>query len=111
MKKQSAAFLEGEGDNYFLRNKSALASRATSKEGFFEIDWLAQTLAPFKDKISSILEIGCSNGVNLERMCDLLEATGRGIDPSELAVTEGNLQVRQRRADSAAHRYGVKPTL
>jgi len=91
MKKQSAAFLEGEGDSYFLRNKAALTSRATSKEGFFEIDWLAHTLAPFKDKINSILEIGCSNGVNLERMCDLLQATGRGIDPSELAVTEGNL--------------------
>jgi ubiquinone/menaquinone biosynthesis C-methylase UbiE len=49
-------------------------------------------LAPFKDKIGSILEIGCSNGVNLERMCELLGATGRGIDPSELAVTEGNLK-------------------
>jgi len=44
------------------------------------------------NKINSVLEIGCSNGVNLERMCDLLQATGRGIDPSDLAVTEGNLK-------------------
>jgi SAM-dependent methyltransferase len=92
MKKQSATFLEGEGDNYFLRNKAALDSRATSERGFFEIDWIAQTLVPFKHKISSILEIGSSNGVNLERMCDLLQAKGNGIDPSELAVKEGNLK-------------------
>lgn len=91
MKKQSATFLEGEADNYFLRNKAALDSRATSENGFFEVDWLAQTLKPFNNKIVSLLEIGCSNGVNLARMCDLLHAKGEGIDPSELAVTAGNL--------------------
>jgi len=90
MKKQSTTFLQGEADNYFLRNKSTLDSRATSEKGFFEIDWLAQSLTPFKDKIDSILEIGCSNGVNLERMCDLLRAKGTGIDPSNLAVAAGN---------------------
>lgn len=92
MTKQSTTFLDGEADNYFLRNKAALDSRATSEKGFFEIDWLGQVLTPFKDKISSILEIGCSNGVNLERMCGLLHAKGNGIDPSKLAVTEGNLK-------------------
>jgi ubiquinone/menaquinone biosynthesis C-methylase UbiE len=92
MKKQAATFLEGEGDNYFLRNKAALESRATSERGLFEIDWLCQVLTPFKAKISSILEIGSSNGTNLERMCELLDAKGKGIDPSELAVTAGNLK-------------------
>jgi ubiquinone/menaquinone biosynthesis C-methylase UbiE len=92
MKKQAATFLEGEGDNYFLRNKVALDSRPTSERGLFEIDWLSQTLAPFKAKISSILEIGSSNGINLDRMCNLLDAKGKGIDPSELAAMAGNLK-------------------
>jgi ubiquinone/menaquinone biosynthesis C-methylase UbiE len=92
MKKQSATFLEGEADNYFLRNKAVLDSRATSENGFFEIDWLAQSLTPFKNKINSILEVGSSNGSNLGRICELLHAEGNGIDPSELAVTAGNLK-------------------
>jgi ubiquinone/menaquinone biosynthesis C-methylase UbiE len=90
MKTQAATFLEGEGDNYFLRNKAVLDSRAASERGLFEIDWLSQTLAPFKARISSILEIGSSNGTNLAHLCDLLDAKGKGIDPSELAVTAGN---------------------
>jgi len=90
MTKQSTTFLEGEGDNYFLRNKAALDSRATLEKGFLKIDWLGQALMPFQDKINSILEIGCGNGVNLGRLCGLLNATGTGIDPSSLAVAEGN---------------------
>ena len=92
MRKQSSTFLEGEADNYFRRNKEALDSRSASEGGFREIDWLIQTLTPFKGQIESILEIGCSNGVNLDRMCRLLDARGDGIDPSTLAVTEGNLK-------------------
>jgi hypothetical protein len=47
MKKQAATFLEREGDNFFLPNKAALDSRATSEAGLFEIDWRAQVLAPW----------------------------------------------------------------
>jgi len=83
---QSAVFLEGEGDNYFLRNKAAL----DVKSGATEINWLAQGLTPFKGKINSILEIGCSNGAKLEQICGLLDAKGQGIDPSQQAVGEGN---------------------
>jgi ubiquinone/menaquinone biosynthesis C-methylase UbiE len=88
--KQFATFLEGEADNYYLRNKAVLDSRATSENGLFAIDWLAQSLTPFKNKSNSILEIGSSNGTNLGRICKLLHAEGNGIDPSELAVTAGN---------------------
>jgi ubiquinone/menaquinone biosynthesis C-methylase UbiE len=83
---QSAVFLEGEGDNYFLRNKAAL----DVKSGATEINWLGQALTPFKGKINSILEIGCSNGAKLEQICGLLDAKGQGIDPSKQAVDEGN---------------------
>ncbi len=84
--KQSAIFLEGEGDNYFRRNKAALEVRSSASE----IVWLGQALSPFKDKVNSVLEIGCSNGAKLEQICGLLHAKGQGIDPSKQAVDEGN---------------------
>lgn len=83
---QSAIFLEGEGDNYFLRNKSALEAKTLASE----IAWLGQALSPFRDKIENVLEIGCSNGAKLEQICSLLGAKGHGIDPSTQAVDEGN---------------------
>ena len=83
---QSAIFLEGEGDNYFLRNKAALEVRSSASE----ITWLGHALSPFKSKVSSVLEIGCSNGAKLEQICGLLDAKGQGIDPSQRAVDEGN---------------------
>jgi len=83
---QSAIFLEGEGDNYFLRNKAALEVRTVANE----IAWLGQALSPFKGKVNSVLEIGCSNGAKLEQVCALLDAQGQGIDPSKQAVDEGN---------------------
>jgi ubiquinone/menaquinone biosynthesis C-methylase UbiE len=98
MPNQSNTFLQGEADNYFRRNKTALDSAAaTWGKEFSEIDWLHQALAPFKDKIHAVLEIGCSNGVKLERICDLLDAEGSGIDPSQLAVAEGNQKSRERK--------------
>jgi ubiquinone/menaquinone biosynthesis C-methylase UbiE len=94
MSNQSDTFLEGEGDNYFRRNKAALDSTATTwGKQFSEIDWLQQALAPLKDKIHSVLEIGCSNGIKLERICAILGASGSGVDPSRLAVAEGNLRL------------------
>jgi ubiquinone/menaquinone biosynthesis C-methylase UbiE len=83
---QSAIFLEDEGDKYFVRNKAALELRS----GASEVIWLGQALSPFKEKINSVLEIGCSNGAKLEQICSLLDAKGQGIDPSKLAVDEGN---------------------
>ncbi len=79
---QSAVFLEGEGDNYFLRNRAALEVRNVASE----IEWLGQSLSPFKDKVNDILEIGCSNGAKLKQICGLLDAKGQGIDPSKQAV-------------------------
>jgi ubiquinone/menaquinone biosynthesis C-methylase UbiE len=91
---QSSIFLEGEGDNYFLRNKAALGVRSVASE----IAWLGQALSPFKDKVNSVLEIGCSNGAKLEQICRLLDAKGQGIDPSKQAVDEGNHRLSGRGA-------------
>jgi len=89
---QSAVFLEGEGDNYFLRNRAALEVRNVASE----IEWLGQSLSPFKDKVNDILEIGCSNGAKLKQICGLLDAKGQGIDPSKQAVGEGNRRLSGR---------------
>ncbi len=92
---QSAIFLGGEGDNYFRRNKAAIEVSSTASE----IAWLGHALSPFKSKMSSVLEIGCSNGAKLEQICGLLDAKGQGIDPSKQAVDEGN----QRLSGSRVH--------
>jgi hypothetical protein len=80
MANQSKTFLEEEGDNYFRRNKSALDSAAAKwGEEFSDIDWLHQSLAPFQSEIGSVLEIGCANGIKVARICELLDAKGRGL--------------------------------
>jgi len=95
---QSDTFLEGEGDNYFRRNQATLDSvAATWGKVSSEIDWVCQALSPFKSKIQSVLEIGCADGLKLERICNLLDANGSGIDPSKLAVTEGNRKLGEGR--------------
>jgi SAM-dependent methyltransferase len=83
---QTEIFLRGEGDGWYDRNKVALAAQTT----FHEIEIVWKTLAPFGQEIRSILEIGCSNGAKLDRLCDLFQAEGRGVDPSVHAVEDGN---------------------
>jgi ubiquinone/menaquinone biosynthesis C-methylase UbiE len=88
---QSRTFVEGEADNWFRRNQAALDAVADAcAKGSLKIDWLLQNLAPFKGKIQSVLEIGCTNGTKLERICSVMDAQGTGIDPSTLAVANGN---------------------
>lgn len=89
---QSDIFLTGEADNWYQRNKAALDGTAerTASPIFFEIDSLCHTLQPFESKISRALEIGCSNGVKLEQICQKLNCTGEGVDPSAQAVRDGN---------------------
>jgi ubiquinone/menaquinone biosynthesis C-methylase UbiE len=86
--RQSKVFLEGEGDGWFNRNKSAL----TAKASFYETDIIERVLAPFKSEISSVLEIGCSNGAKLQNISAFFDAEGFGVDPSAAAVADGNEQ-------------------
>ena len=89
---QSQVFLEGEGDNWFRRNKSSL----DSKEVFHEAETIRRVLAAYKAKVGSILEIGCSNGAKLEALCEFFDARGCGVDPSESAVNAGNAVFSQK---------------
>jgi SAM-dependent methyltransferase len=75
---QKLAFLDTEGDRYFDRN----GGRASSP-----------VLAGFYSKyIKSgyrVLEIGCSSGESLARLCSLSDSICFGIDPSEKAIGGG----------------------
>lgn len=82
---QSSAFLKGEADKWYERNKSV-----ASKEEHYDTASIKRVLLPFKQNIGDILEIGCSSGAKLEQLCDFFDASGKGVDPSALAVKEGN---------------------
>lgn len=88
-------FLDGEGDQYYLRNKEHLKdfiSRGTSILERFVND----NISLFNKKIN-ILEIGCCSGYNLrylqEKLGDKIEMKANGIDPSLKAIEEGNLAI------------------
>lgn len=88
---QKSIFIDGEGDAWYRRNQSALNSsqdRPTTR-------MLINTLQPMAERINSILEIGCGNGTELERLCRGLNARGTGIEPSPEAVRSGNERISQ----------------
>lgn len=99
VKNQSSIFLESEADEWYERNRQGLAS----KEKHYDIDTIKRVLYPFKHNINSILEIGCSNGAKLGPLCNFFDATGRGVDPSSLAVKEGNELLSKRERDISLH--------
>lgn len=86
---QKEKFVSGEGDAWFTRNTSRLMNIEYADKAA-ELNYLCHVLMPFRDNINRILEIGCSNGLNLEVMCNRFEAVGYGIEPSVLAVNSGN---------------------
>lgn len=86
---QDQIFLEKEGDAWFKRNKEALA-----KPG--KIDWPSYciNLLDQKEKIKSVIEVGCSNGYRLASLKTQLKEAHRfvGIEASHQAMTEGSKQ-------------------
>lgn len=91
MTSQTDVFLRfREADNWYTRNKEALTRHNETGDEFPDVSHIFFTLRHFKDRLNSILEIGCSNGAKLERLCRIFNAKGHGIDPSQLAVADGN---------------------
>lgn len=91
MQDQTDLFRSGEADAWYRRNKAHLRSRSHS----CAIDAMIEVLGPFKSEINSILEVGCGNGIKLEQLATSFAAKGIGIEPSELAVSEGRKRLRQ----------------
>ncbi len=90
-KNQNLVFSEGEADRWYSRNKLSFEKTGVTKgELPLEIEGLCTTLEPFKQELNKVLEIGCSSGKKLEAICNVLDAFGEGLDPSQLAVDEGN---------------------
>lgn len=83
---QESAFLNGEANNWFNRNKEGLRS----PDGSIGVNSVTAMLLPFKDEISRMLEIGCSDGSKLRSLCKNLDADAFGIDPSSDAISAGN---------------------
>ena len=80
---QSEGFLEGEGDAWFSRNYEQLESIEART---FEIDFICDSLAPFRNKVQNILEIGCASGKKVAQLAEYFEASGFGLDPSQMAI-------------------------
>lgn len=82
---QDQVFLAFEGDQWFLRNKGAMAD----EQGF---DWQCYLidLLPEKHNIATVLELGCSDGYRLNRLSKLLpQAQFYGLDASLEATQSG----------------------
>ncbi len=83
-KHQKHIFLNSEGDSWFDRNKDTPYKGKNTGLDFF---------IPFINKKNKILEIGCSNGNNLNYLNDKLpdyELDLCGIDPSKKSIESGN---------------------
>jgi SAM-dependent methyltransferase len=81
---QTNAFLAGEGDNWFERNREVLQRRASETQDI-PLSMIAEVAPPG----GSVLEIGCSNGSNLADLNRRVSIRGFGVDPSAKAVADG----------------------
>ena len=80
--KQKNIFLEGEGDNWFIRNKESLMNNKRD----IIVDYLSES----NTNKDNFLEIGCSNGWRLDLISkEYPNAELFGIDPSSKAINDG----------------------
>ena len=95
MNSQDEVFRKDEADRWYARNKTNLNNQEGSGDQFpHDIRLLSSWLEPFRSEIHNILEIGCCNGIKLQTLCQVLEASGEGIEPSRLAVADGNERMK-----------------
>ena len=81
---QRDIFLGGESDAYFRRNQMAYAVEQANQES------VALSVARrYVSSAGSALEIGCANGLNLERLRRATGCRTAGIDPSANAIESG----------------------
>ncbi|MBE6508530.1 MAG: class I SAM-dependent methyltransferase [Methanobrevibacter sp.] len=78
-------FLKSEGDAYYLRNKKAL-----NEDVGLDVLFYTQFLLNNEFEDIKIVEIGASNGRNLNFFKDNLKCEVSGIEPSSKAISDGN---------------------
>ena len=81
---QGEVFLGGEANEWFSRNHSRIGINPARQ-------LLGEWCIPHKKDIGKILEIGAGNGMPLAFLCNLLDAQGFGIEPSQKAVENWSL--------------------
>ncbi len=83
---QEDIFQRGEADQWFIRNKEALAQPDRP-------DWPLRIIAdmPQAQSFTQVLELGCSNGWRLARLRESLGEQNRyvGVDPGSGALAHG----------------------
>lgn len=102
--RQKLEFLAGEGDQWFLRNRAALASPSAIRD--ITVSRIAAQLPA--DTSSRVLEIGCGQGDNLDALARLARIDAHGVEPSKAAVQAGQLTypalaLRNSTADALPH--------
>jgi ubiquinone/menaquinone biosynthesis C-methylase UbiE len=81
---QSQIFQNSEGNAWYIRNPKS--NQIAGNEQV--LDFIYSTLDPFRDQVSTILEIGCGGGAKLEALSKHFQASGFGIDPSAVAIKD-----------------------
>ena len=82
---QKEAFVSGEGDNFFQRNR--YSSEVVAEMA--RTDLLLKAVKELDLKPKKVLEVGCANGWRLNILRQELGCECSGIEPSELAVDSG----------------------
>lgn len=87
MDTQEQVFINQEADNWFLRNKDVIIKRQSENDYCFNIIKNNLDCA----EITSVLELGCSNGYRLNFLKKLFPNCTKfvGADASKLAVEDG----------------------
>jgi SAM-dependent methyltransferase len=80
---QTGVFVEFEGDNWYRRNRSALAQFDPSA------DPAIQMLRQYGLTPRSVLEIGASNGFRVDAIVQTTSARGVAVEPSSEAIADG----------------------
>ncbi|MDP2175517.1 MAG: class I SAM-dependent methyltransferase [Bacteroidota bacterium] len=101
---QKKVFLEGEGDKWFERNKSSELYNNSQ-------DTILEIIEKYKINPRRVLEIGCSNGIRLQRVYESYNCDCYGIDPSKQAIESGknlypNINLKIGTADDLAFENG-----
>lgn len=76
---QKEVFIAGEGDEWFERNRASLSANNPAVELLKQIELLPK----------KILEVGCSNGFQLNRFREEFGCECFGVDPSPKAISDG----------------------
>jgi SAM-dependent methyltransferase len=97
---QRDVFLSGEADAYFQRNEAAYSASSLDRESL-----PLRVVSRYVAQQSTVLEIGCANGANLDRLRGSTGCSGAGVDPSASAIRKGladfpGLDLRRATADA-----------